>query len=64
MSDPKRGDRATNDDLTKHPEGGNSHGEGATEDEFVPVGGPRSGDREEGGTEDAGVDPRDEITPG
>lgn len=67
MSDPRdveRSDQPTGEDLTVRPDAVGPQSQGATEDEFVPVGGPRSGDAEVGGTEDVGIEPEDEITPG
>ena len=60
MSDPKP---MTADDATIHPKD-KQPPIGATEDQVVPVGGPRSGGTDEGGTEDQGIEPTEEITPG
>lgn len=61
MSDPTKKPE-TADDVTIHPD---SHEQiGATEDQYTPVGGPRSGTEREGGTEDSEIIPEDEITPG
>ena len=64
----------TGEDLTVRPKTsaqesiGASHPEGAadsptdvSETQVVPVGGPRSGGEEEGGTQDDGIDPAEEI---
>ena len=70
MSDPGNDNQrvseeaVTNDDLTVRPNATNGESHGAREEEFVPVGGPRSGGEEEGGTEDSGINPEEEITPG
>lgn len=44
-----------------HPDGGADSPTSAEETDFVAVGGPRSGGKAEGGTEDAGIDPAEEI---
>ena len=62
MSDPNKKPE-TADDTTVRPDGSPEH-TGATEEQYLPVGGPRSGTENEGGTEDAGIIPEDEITPG
>ena len=66
MSDPSKtvsDDATTGEDLTIRPDTASTDG-GATEEDFVPVGGPRSGDADQGGTEDTGIHPNEEITPG
>ena len=61
-----KGDATTGEDLTIRPGDSATEREqvGATEEQYVPVGGPRSGDQRQGGTQDEGVNPDDEITPG
>ena len=64
----------THDDLTirhhvdhweaqgaEHPEGAADQVFSADQTQFVPIGGPRSGSAQVGGTEDAGIDPHAEI---
>jgi hypothetical protein len=66
MSDPTKtvSDGAvTGEDMTVRPDTASSDN-GAREEDFLPVGGPRSGDEDEGGTQDAGINPDEEITPG
>jgi hypothetical protein len=70
MSDPNNDSKrvseesVTSDDLTVHPDAAQGEGEGASEEKFLPVGGPRSGDAEQGGTDESGISPEEEITPG
>ncbi|HYF61959.1 MAG TPA: hypothetical protein VD886_04045 [Herpetosiphonaceae bacterium] len=45
----------------EHPEGSNEIILSAEETQFVAVGGPRSGTEAEGGTQDAGIHPDEEI---
>lgn len=70
MSDPDNDSKrvseeaVTNDDLTVHPEATEGQSQGAREEQYIPVGGPRSGGEEQGGTQDSGINPDEEITPG
>lgn len=71
MSDPKSDsnnrvseEAVTSEDLTVRPESTETESSGAREEQFVPVGGPRSGDEDQGGTQDSGINPDEEITPG
>ena len=70
MTDPNNDSKmvseesVTNDDLTVHPDATHGETHGAVEEQYIPVGGPRSGDEEQGGTEDSGINPDEEITPG
>ena len=62
MNNPKQPGK-TAEENTVHQDHRETSEIGATEDEFVPVGGPRSGSGDDG-TEDEGIEPEDEITPG
>ncbi len=65
-SDSKRvsEEAVTSDDLTVHPEATEGESQGAREEQYIPVGGPRSGDADQGGTDESGINPEEEITPG
>ncbi|MBP8250996.1 MAG: hypothetical protein KAX40_01440 [Herpetosiphon sp.] len=64
MSDPTKTDETiTGEDNTIRPDTP-TESHGATEDQVVHVSGPASGDKHEGGTQDSGINPQDELSPG
>ncbi|WP_110513364.1 hypothetical protein [Herpetosiphon llansteffanensis] len=61
MTDPQ----ITGEDNTIRPDENDVDStHGATEDKYVPVDGPMSDPNSSDGTDDLGIEPADEITPG